>query len=98
MAQLFITECNYDPPLTEEQVADIEERVGHCIEAHGVQWIRSYLARDRRKRICLFEAADAELVRQSFRTAGVQLDRVWAADEITDDDSEESEEAEGTSL
>jgi hypothetical protein len=41
---------------------------------------------DRRRRVCVFEAADAESVRASYRSAGVKCERVWAAEEINDDD------------
>jgi hypothetical protein len=30
--------------------------------------------------ICEFEAADAEQVRESYRSAGVSFDGVWSAD------------------
>ena len=42
--------------------------------------MRSYLSLDRKRMICEFEAADAEQVRESYRSAGVNFDGVWAAD------------------
>jgi hypothetical protein len=41
---------------------------------------------DRRRRICVFDAPDADSVRVSFRSAGVKFERVWAAEEILDDE------------
>ena len=58
-----------------------EPRLDPCLDAHGVRWIRSYLSLDRRRMICEFEAADAEAVRSSFRSAGVSFARVWAAEQ-----------------
>jgi len=41
--------------------------------------MRSYLALDRKRLICEFEAADAEQVRDSYRSAGVSFDHCWTA-------------------
>ncbi|MGZ7033036.1 MAG: nickel-binding protein, partial [Thermoanaerobaculia bacterium] len=49
-------------------------------EVHGARWMRSYLSLDRKRIICEFEAADAEKVRESYRSAGVNFERVWSAD------------------
>jgi hypothetical protein len=42
-------------------------------------WVRSALSAERRHVICEFEAADAEAVRESYRSAGVYFSREWAA-------------------
>jgi hypothetical protein len=57
-----------------------------CLQAHGAKWRRSYLAKDRKRMICEFEAADAEQVRESARSAGVPFDRCWTADLYTLDE------------
>jgi hypothetical protein len=41
---------------------------------------------DRKRRVCVFEAPDADAVRASYRSAGVQFERVWPAEEILDDE------------
>ena len=41
---------------------------------------RSYPATHRKRLICEFEAADAERVRESYRSAGVPFERCWTAD------------------
>jgi hypothetical protein len=48
--------------------------------------VRSFVALDRKRRICIFDAPDAEAVRESYRSAGVRFERVWSAEEITEDD------------
>jgi hypothetical protein len=76
----LIMEKEFAPPLSAE-VHDAESRrLDPCLEAHGVRWIRSFISTDRRRMICEFEAADAETVRDSFRSAGVAFVRVWAAE------------------
>jgi hypothetical protein len=41
---------------------------------------------DRKRRICVFEAPDADAVRISYRSAGVKFERVWAAEQIADEE------------
>lgn len=45
--------------------------------------------------VCEFEAADAETVRESYRLAGVEFDRVWTADVFSDDSPRKAIESEG---
>jgi hypothetical protein len=75
----LILEKEFDPPLSEEQHDRDAQALDSCLVAHGVRWLRSYLSTDRRRMLCEFEAADAEAVRSSFRSAGVSFARVWAA-------------------
>jgi hypothetical protein len=51
--------------------------VAACARTRG--WVTTYIADDRRRQLCIFEAVDAESVRRSFRTAGVAFERVWSA-------------------
>jgi hypothetical protein len=76
---VMIVEMSFDPPLTDEEHDRTANRLDPCLEAHGAMWMRSYLSNDRRRMICHFEAADAEAVRESYRSAGMKFDRVWTA-------------------
>jgi len=76
----LILEKEFDPPLSPEQHDEEARQAEPCLEARGVRWIRSYLSTDRRRMICEFEAADAEAVRDAFRSAGLPFVRVWAAE------------------
>jgi hypothetical protein len=78
----LILEKEFDPPLGEVQHEGEAERLDPCLSAHGVRWLRSYVALDRRRMVCEFEAADAEAVRSAFRGAGVSFQRVWAAEQF----------------
>lgn len=66
--------------------ADIEalqaqEDAGHwCLELHGVRFLRTYMAADRTRFLCLYEAADTESVRIAQRTIGLPYDRIWPAE------------------
>ena len=82
----MIVETVYDPPATEEQIDANASKLWPCLEGHDVRWVRSYMSLDRKRRICIFEAPDADAVRVSYRSAGVKFERVWPAEEVTDDD------------
>ena len=84
----MIVETVYDPPATEEEIDASAAKLDPCLEGHDVHWIRSYMSLDRRRRVCVFEAPDADSVRVSYRSAGVKFERVWAADEISDEAEE----------
>jgi uncharacterized protein DUF4242 len=83
---MIIIETSFDPPVTDEEFDALAEKVTPCLDERQATWITSYMATDRRRRICVFEAKDAESVRQAYRLSGVKFDRVWAADQIKDDD------------
>ncbi len=75
-----LLEATFEPPLTEEELDRQFERITPCIEQNDVRWICSFLSKDRRRRVCLHEAADAEAVRMAYRTANVPFIRVWSAE------------------
>ena len=79
MAHLIV-EQTFETPLTDEAHAQLGTRLDSCLEAYGARWMRSYLSTDRLRMVCEFEAADAESVRQSYRSAGVRFDRAWPAE------------------
>ncbi|MDT8320795.1 MAG: DUF4242 domain-containing protein [Xanthomonadales bacterium] len=56
----------------------IENAGARCLEAHDVQFVRSFFANDRRRMACLYRAPDAESVRLALVQAGMQVERVWA--------------------
>ena len=75
----LIVEHIYDPPLTDEEHHRAARRLDPCLEAHGARWLASYLAHDRRRAICEFEAPDAESVREAMRLSGIPYERIWSA-------------------
>jgi hypothetical protein len=92
---LIILEATFDPPVTEDQMDAIADRVSPCLDERHARWITSYMATDRRRRVCVFEAVDAEAVRQAYRMAGLKFDRVWTAEQIIDDSEEPDAEGQG---
>lgn len=86
----MVVEQSFESPLSSEQLNDMAKRVDPCLEAFGARWMRSYVSSDRKRLICEFEAADAEKVRASYRSAGVTFERVWTADVFSRDNPTQS--------
>ncbi len=82
----MIVETVFDPPVSDADLDATATKLEPCLEGRDVRWVRSYMSLDRRRRVCIFQAPDAEAVRASFRSAGVKFERVWPAEEITDDE------------
>lgn len=81
-----IVEYAFEPPATDEELNRIAEQLAPCLEGRDVRFVQSFVSLDRRRRICVFEAADAETIRVSYRSANVAFERVWPAEQITPDD------------
>ena len=80
----LVVERTFEEPLTDEDLAAVQERMGPCLVEYGVTWVRSYFSSDRRRMICHYEAPDAEAVRASNRAAGALFEQVWSADILTE--------------
>ena len=75
----IVVEQHFSEPMSEDVYQRFAQRLDPCLETHGAVWLRSYVSEDRRHVVCEFEAADAESVRQSYRSSEVPYERVWAA-------------------
>jgi hypothetical protein len=76
----IIVERTFEPPLTDSGLSDLQARMGRCLKAIDVRWMRSFWSADRRRMVCHYEADDAEAVREVQRMAQAPFDRVWNAD------------------
>jgi hypothetical protein len=76
---ILVLEHTFENPISSDELNDSAKRLDKCLEAHGARWMRTYLSADRKRMICEFEAADAEQVRESARSAGIPFDRCWPA-------------------
>jgi hypothetical protein len=87
---ILVLEQSFDPPITSEQMTEAARRVDPCLERFGATWVRSFVSKDRRKVTCIFDAPDAEGVRQAYRSAGLAFESCWQADEYAVDKPAES--------
>jgi hypothetical protein len=75
-----VCEQVFDPPMSEEDYATFARRLDPCLDARDSMWRRSYVAPDRRRMTCEFDAPDAEVVREAMRSAGLKFERIWVAE------------------
>jgi hypothetical protein len=76
----LIVEYTFDPPLTDEGHDEMARRLDPCLELRGIRHIRSWIDADRTWGVCEYEAADAETVREAYRSAQVTFRRVRSVD------------------
>jgi hypothetical protein len=76
-ANVLVTRRFADPAVFAD-IQALEEAAAGCLDAHRVQFARTYFSADRRRMICLYRAPDAESVRHAQREAGMPVERVWA--------------------
>ncbi len=82
----ILLEATFENPLTDDDLKGHVERVSPCLEQNNVRWICSFLSNDRRRRVCIHQADDAEAVRNAYRTANIPFDRAWPAELLSLDE------------
>jgi hypothetical protein len=75
----YIVEHEYREPLTDEKHLEEARRADPCLAQYGVKWKATYLATDRLRAICEFEAESSEQIMSALRSADVPFARVWQA-------------------
>src|SRR5262249_16653167 len=78
MARVMVEQV-FSEPFTDERYAAFATKIDPCIEVRRGMWRRSSVSVGKLRMICEFEAPDAESVREAFRTAGIDFERVWTA-------------------
>ena len=74
----FIIERNFAEQL--ELNRDIAAAVTHVNTDVGVQWLFSFLSADKKKTYCLYEAPNAEAIREAARRLNVPADVIIEVD------------------
>lgn len=65
-----------------EMTKDRAAEINLINEDVGVQWLFSFLSADRKKSYCLYEAPNAEAIREAARRANVPADAIIEVNEI----------------
>ncbi len=76
---LIVLENRYDPPVDPETFLKGDDGLNHCLAERNIVWLHSYLSSDGSRSVCLFEAPDAESVRESFRRSQQPFGSAWSA-------------------
>lgn len=76
---VIVVEYEFSPPITEEGLKQMGETLAPCSRMRRLRRLRTLISNDGRRGFCEFEAADAETVRDAYRSAGVAFHSVWPA-------------------
>jgi hypothetical protein len=71
---VFMIERRYADQL--ELDAELASRINRVNDEEGVRWLSSFLAADRRKTFCLYEADDIPSLRRAAHRAGLPADAI----------------------
>ena len=69
----------FDPPITDDELVAGSEALAPCLEVRGIRKLRSWVADSRTRGVCEYHAADAESLREAYRSANVKYATVWSA-------------------
>jgi hypothetical protein len=75
----IVVERNFPEPADIAALKSAARDETGCLARHNVRYLYGYIAPDRRRMICVFEAADAESVRISNRQSGMPFECAYAA-------------------
>jgi Nickel responsive protein SCO4226-like len=89
-----IVERVFPEPVSEDDVRAGEDRAAGCYQDHQVRYLRTYVARDLKRMVCVYEAPDAESVRIVQEKARLPYEKLWSANAIR----YEGADAEGDSI
>jgi hypothetical protein len=71
---VFMIERRYAEQL--EVDAEIAAQINRINDEEGVRWLSSFLAADKRKTFCLYEAPDIASIRRAADRAGLPADAI----------------------
>lgn len=77
---LFVIERNFAEKLDPDALD--EEGIKLVNDEVGVKWVFSFLSADKRKTYCLYEAPNAEAIREAAHRLGVPADVVTPVEEF----------------
>jgi hypothetical protein len=76
---IFVVERQFSPPITEAQFTAAGVVLAKCIEERDIKHLGSHFSADGSRSVCMYDASDAERLREANRTAGAPFERVWQA-------------------
>jgi Protein of unknown function (DUF4242) len=76
---LKVFEGTFPEGLTQAEWDEANRQVLPCYAERGVEWVHSYVSRDRTRVVCELNSPDAEIIRETHRKFDIPYDRVWSA-------------------
>src|SRR5262245_50559766 len=75
--EFVLVERRFEQTVTFQDIQKQEQRGSWCLDTYHVRFLKTFLSRDQRRMLCLYEAPDAESVRQAEAQAGVPFECAW---------------------
>ena len=73
-----LVERKFETPADLEAIQAREDAGSWCLETYNVSFVRTFFSRDRLNMMCLYNAPDAESVRQAQHMAKMPVSQVWS--------------------
>jgi hypothetical protein len=80
---LYVVDERFEPPIDLSKAAPENPELAPCLQRNDVDWVTSFIAADGSRCHCIYDAADAEAVRASYRAAKMPFVKVWRARRAT---------------
>src|SRR5262245_42473227 len=80
--ELVLVERRFERPVEFEDIQGQERAHSWCLDAYHVRFLKTFLSKDRRRMLCLYEAPDAESVRRSQEQAKVPFEHAWTCQNV----------------
>jgi hypothetical protein len=77
--EAIVVERRLPEPFDEAGIRDAVAGGAWCLQQHGCRILATFLAGDGRRCLCVFEAPDAESVRQAQKRMGMPFETAWPA-------------------
>ena len=75
--EIVLVERSFDEPVQLDALQAAERGASWCLELHRVKFLHTYVSKDGKRMICVYEAPDAEAVRKANETSKIPFDRVY---------------------
>ena len=72
-----IGELSFEAPIAPKELAKLQCPDAWCLGSCRVRLVSLFLAHNRKRAVLLFQAPDAESVRQAFRNTQTHFDQLW---------------------
>jgi hypothetical protein len=80
--ELVLVERRFEQPVAFEDIQGQERAQSWCLDAYHVRFLKTFVSKDRRRMLCLYEAPDAEAVRRSQEQAKVPFEQAWTCQNV----------------
>ena len=75
--ELVLVERRFEQPIDFQDIQRQETAASWRLDTYNVRFLKTFLSKDRRRMLCLYEAPDAEAVRSAEKQARIPFEHAW---------------------